>query len=262
MMERKCWAGDGSIMFAKEFGLTKEDKVQLKGLEKCLGFKFSDRLHLKRALTHRSYANENRLPPTEHNERYEFLGDAVLELGISNLLMTHFANHSEGELSKLRASIVNETQLAEIARKLDLGKFLYLGKGEDQTGGRDKPSLLADAFEAILGAMYLDRGWDKAFAMINSYYRPVLEAVSAGDYIKDFKTQLQEEAQSRFHSIPKYRLVKESGPDHQKVFEVNLFIGDELYGVGSGYSKKSAEQEAAKEALFKLSKIPHSLDES
>ncbi|PIR21066.1 MAG: ribonuclease III [Deltaproteobacteria bacterium CG11_big_fil_rev_8_21_14_0_20_47_16] len=239
-------------MFAKDEGLTKEDKTQLKELEKKLSFKFSDRLHLKRALTHRSYANENRLAPTDHNERYEFLGDAVLELSISHLLMKHFSDHSEGELSKLRASIVNETQLAEIARGLDLGQFLYLGKGEDQTGGRDKPSLLADAFEAILGAMYLDRGWEKAFAMVTRYYKPVLEAVSAGDYIKDFKTQLQEEAQSRFHAIPKYRLVKETGPDHQKVFEINLYIGEELYGVGTGMSKKAAEQEAAKEALTKL----------
>ncbi len=228
------------------------EKNRLKELQKKLGFKFKDLVHLKRSLTHRSYANENRMPNTEHNERYEFLGDAVLELGISQMLMSHFITHTEGELSKLRASVVNEAQLAELARKLELGQFLYLGKGEDQTGGREKPSLLADAFEAILGAMYLDRGWDKSLAMVERYYEPVLKAVSAGDYIKDFKTQLQEEAQSRFHAIPKYRLVKETGPDHQKTFEVNLFIDEKLYGVGSGMSKKSAEQEAAKEALNKL----------
>lgn len=224
----------------------------LKELQKKLGFRFKDIIHLRRSLTHRSYANENKLAPTEHNERYEFLGDAVLELGISHLLMDHFPSHSEGELSKLRASVVNEVQLAEIARRLELGNYLYLGKGEDQTGGRDKPSLLADAFEAILGAMYQDRGWDKAFGMVKHYYEPVLGAVSKGDYIKDFKTQLQEEAQSRFHAVPKYRLVKESGPDHQKIFEVNLFIEEQLYGVGTGMSKKSAEQEAAKKALEKL----------
>lgn len=234
--------------------MDKLEKNRLKELQKKLGFKFRDLLHLKRALTHRSYANENRMPSTEHNERYEFLGDAVLELGISQLLMETFASHSEGELSKFRASVVNEVQLAQLARNLDLGPHLYLGKGEDQTGGRDKPSLLADAFEAVLGAMYLDRGWEKSYAMVLRYYRPVLQAVSVGDYIKDFKTQLQEEAQSRFHSVPKYRLVRETGPDHQKIFEVNLFIAEELYGVGKGLSKKAAEQEAAKEALNRLMK--------
>lgn len=239
-------------MFTNDAGLSKQDKIQLKDLEHKLGFKFRERMHLKRALTHRSYANENKLPATDHNERYEFLGDAVLELGISQLLMEHFATHTEGELSKLRASIVNEAQLAELARKLGLGGHLYLGKGEDQTGGRDKPSLLADAFEAVLGAMYIDRGWEKAFSMVTRYYEPVLSAVSQGNYIKDFKTQLQEEAQSRFHAIPRYRLVKETGPDHQKTFEVNLFIEEELYGIGTGMSKKAAEQEAAKEALKKL----------
>lgn len=232
--------------------MDKLEKAKLKELEKNLGFKFKDRDHLRRALTHRSYANENRLPPTEHNERYEFLGDAVLELSISQLLMREFPEYSEGELSKLRASIVNETQLAELARGLQLGNFLYLGKGEEQTGGREKASLLADAFEAILGAMYQDRGWDKTCPMVERYYAPVFEAVGAGNYIKDFKTQLQEESQSRFHAIPKYRLVKESGPDHQKTFEVNLYIGESLYGIGKGMSKKSAEQEAAKEALDKL----------
>ncbi len=232
--------------------LTKQDKTILKELQKKLEFKFRDILHLRRALTHRSYANENRMPATEHNERYEFLGDAVLELGISRLLMEHFPTHTEGELSKLRASVVNETQLAALARTLMLGDYLYLGKGEDQTGGRDKASLLADAFEAVLGAMYLDRGWDKAFSMVKKYYEPVLKDVSAGDYIKDFKTQLQEEAQSRFRAIPKYRLVRETGPDHQKIFEVSLFIEEKLYGVGTGLSKKAAEQEAAKEALEKL----------
>jgi ribonuclease-3 len=148
--------------------------------------------------------------------------------------------------------VVNETQLAALARNLELGDYLYLGRGEDQTGGRDKASLLADAFEAVLGAMYLDRGWDKVFAMVKKYYEPVLKAVSKGDYIMDFKTQLQEVAQSRFRAIPKYRLVGETGPDHQKIFEVNLFIEEKLCGVGTGLSKKAAEQEAAKEALIKL----------
>lgn len=232
--------------------ITRAEKSRLKDLEKQLGFKFREREHLKRALTHRSYANESRLPATDHNERYEFLGDAVLELSISQLLMEQFPNHTEGELSKLRASVVNEVQLAELARGLHLGEFLYLGKGEEQTGGREKASLLADAFEAILGAMYQDRGWEKTFVVVHRIYTPVFRAVGAGDYIKDFKTQLQEESQSRFHAIPRYRLVNESGPDHQKVFEINLFIGEELYGVGTGLSKKAAEQEAAKEALEKL----------
>jgi len=232
--------------------LTSEEKRQLKKFEKILGYSFKSRDHLKRALTHKSYANEQRLPATDHNERYEYLGDAVLELSISHLLMELFPEHAEGELSKLRAAAVNESRLASVARDLGLGEYLYLGKGEDMTGGRDKPSLLSDAYEAVLGAVFLDRGFKKALGVVKKHFDEVLASADQGGFVKDFKTKLQEEAQGRFRSMPRYRLMKESGPDHRKIFEVHLFINDQLMGVGKGCSKKAAEQEAARLALIKM----------
>ena len=233
-------------------GMTSEEKDIVKRFEKRLGYKFKRREHLKRALTHKSFTNENRMPATENNERYEYLGDAVLELSVSRLLMDRFPEHPEGELSKLRAAIVNEEQLAELARELALGDYLFLGKGEDQTGGRDKPSLLSDALEAVLGAVYLDRGFDKAFSVVSRHYEGILERAGGVGFVKDYKTKLQEESQSRFRAIPRYKLAGEHGPDHRKLFEVHLFIRDELWGVGKGQSKKAAEQAAAKEALDKM----------
>lgn len=192
------------------------------------------------------------MPVAENNERYEFLGDAVLELSISHLLMERFPNHSEGELSKLRAAIVNEGQLADIAKEISIGEYLFLGKGEDQTGGREKPSILSDAFEAILGAVYLDRGFGKAFSVVERCYEKILERAGGVGFVKDYKTKLQEVSQSRFHSIPRYQLRATKGPDHHKIFEVHLYIRDELYGVGQGASKKAAEQNAAHAAIDKL----------
>lgn len=235
--------------------LTRDIKKRLKALEKAYGYGFKKLGHLQRALTHRSYANEQKLPATDHNERYEFLGDAVLQLSVSHLLMETFPHQPEGELSKLRAAVVNETQLADCARAVGLGQFLYLGKGEDQTGGRDKPSLLADCYEAVLGAIYLDRGFAKAAEVVQRHFAPLLKLALAGTLIRDFKTRLQEVAQGRFRQVPRYRLVRELGPDHSKQFEVELFIGEQRYGVGKGTSKKSAEQEAAKEALDGLEQL-------
>lgn len=233
-------------------GISKEDKDLLKRFEKRLGYKFKRREHLKRALTHKSFVNEHRLAQTENNERYEYLGDAVLELSVSHLLMERFPEHPEGELSKLRAAIVNEGQLAELAVELKLGDYLYLGKGEDQTGGRDKPSLLADAFEAVLGAVYLDRGFEKAFAVVKKHYEKILERCGGVGFVKDYKTKLQEESQGRFRAIPRYKLVSEKGPDHRKLFEIHLYIREECFGIGKGASKKAAEQEAARQALEKM----------
>jgi ribonuclease-3 len=229
-----------------------EEKARLKGLERVIGYKFKRRENLRRALIHKSYANEMRLAPAEHNERLEYLGDAVLELVVSHILMERFPDSPEGELSKLRAAIVNEGQLADLARTIGLGDYLYLGKGEDQTGGRDKPSLLSDAFEAVLGAIYLDRGYRKAFGVIAGIYEDVLDRAGGAGFVRDFKTRLQEVSQSRFRSVPRYRLQKTTGPDHAKTFEIHLYIQDELWGVGRGASKKTAEQAAAREALGKL----------
>lgn len=234
--------------------VTRDEKKQLKLLEKAYGYAFRRRTHLKRALTHRSYANEQKLPATDHNERYEFLGDAVLQLSVSHLLMEHFPQYPEGELSKLRAAIVNEAQLAQCARVVRLGEFLYLGKGEEQTGGRDKASLLADCYEAVLGAVYLDRGFARAFDVVATHFAPLLAQALAGTLLRDFKTRLQEVAQSQFKLSPRYRLVKESGPDHSKLFAVEIYLGETKYGAGQGTSKKTAEQEAAREALGAIEK--------
>lgn len=232
--------------------MNSEEKKQFKALEKMLSYSFKSREHLKRALTHKSYANEQRMPATEHNERYEYLGDAVLELSISHLLMARFPTHAEGELSKLRAAVVNETQLASVARELGLGEYLLLGKGEEMTGGRDKPSLLSDAYEAVLGAIYLDRGFKKALTVVQGHFAELLDRADEREFVQDFKTRLQEEAQGRLKAMPRYRLVKETGPDHRKTFEIHLFINDELMGIGTGASKKAAEQQAARTALRRL----------
>lgn len=232
--------------------LTGDDKKRLKEFERYLGVSFKKREHLKRALMHKSYANENKYPSSEHNERSEYLGDAVLELAISHILVTTFPNASEGELSKCRAAIVNEEQLAILARDIRLGEYMYLGKGEDQTGGRDKPSLLSDAYEAVLGAIFLDRGFDKALKVIRKNFEDVVKKVGGSGFASDYKTRLQEVVQGRFRTIPHYKLVREIGPDHSKTFEVNLFIGGELISTGRGASKKSAEQDAARAALASL----------
>jgi len=232
--------------------LPSDEKKHLKAFEKELEYSFKRKDLLRRALTHKSYTNEFKLSPLTHNERSEFLGDAVLELAISHLLMEKFKEHPEGELSKLRAAVVNEAELAELARAIHLGEFLFLGKGEDLTGGREKPSLLSDSYEAVLGAVYLDRGFKKASDLVAKHFKDIVEKVGAEGFAKDYKTRLQEEVQARFRSIPRYKLVKAVGPDHLKTFEVNLYIKEELYGVGMGNSKKSAEQSAAREALVKL----------
>lgn len=235
--------------------LTSDEQKKLAGLEKAIGYFFRDKNLFKRALTHKSFANEKRLSALEQNERLEFLGDAVMELVVSDLLMTRFfPRASEGELSKMRASLVNETSLAELARTLGLGDFLFLGRGEDQCQGREKDSLLSDAFEALLGAIYLDSDYEAVFKIIEKHFGPVLQRSVKEDINRDFKTRLQEEAQGMFKVAPRYVLVSESGPDHDKVFEVNLILREEVYGRGQGKSKKQAEQMAAQEALEKLKK--------
>ncbi len=232
--------------------LTKEEKKKIKLLEKEIGYSFSQPLLLKRALTHRSYANEKKLSAEHHNERFEFLGDAVLELAVSQFLMERYPRFSEGDLSKMRAAIVNEKQLAELARNFRLGEHLYVGRGEEQTSGREKPSLLADAYEAVLGAIYLDRGFEKAARVIHRHYSKLLDETPMEEFNRDYKTELQERCQGRFHSIPRYRLVAERGPDHDKIFDVEIFIRNEVAGKGMGHSKKEAEQAAAQEALKKI----------
>lgn len=232
--------------------LSPDEKKKFKQLEKAIGYSFKKSVLLKRAVTHKSYANENKLPAEEQNERLEFLGDAVLELSVSEFLMERHPTYSEGDLSKLRAAIVNEKQLANFARDFGIGDSLYLGRGEEQTSGREKPSLLADAYEAVLGAIYLDRGFSKASEVIRKHYAQLLDHAAAEEIYKDYKTELQEKSQSLFKAIPRYRLAGETGPDHDKTFQVELLIRNEVMGKGAGRSKKEAEQQAAKEALGKI----------
>ncbi len=219
-----------------------------------LSHTFKDEDLLKRALTHRSYANENK--NTSHNERLEFLGDAVLGLVVSEHLMKICPDSAEGDLSRLRAAVVSEPALASVAREIGLGEFLLLGKGEDQSGGRNKDSLLADSLEALIAAVYLDAGKDAAEAFVIRIFDAVITKTCSIGTSLDYKTSLQEICQERLKQLPEYRVVSETGPDHQKEFEIEVWINGQLSGRGIGKSKKEAEQGAAKEALAMLAEKP------
>ncbi|MFT3916038.1 MAG: ribonuclease III [Anaeromyxobacteraceae bacterium] len=223
------------------------------GLEARLGLTFSDRTRALAALTHKSYVNEHRDEEGLcDNERLEFLGDAVIDLAVSHRLMEKFPGAREGELSKMRAAVVDEQGLAEMARALDLGALLRLGRGEELTGGRRKASLLADALEAVVAAIYLEAGLRPVLGLIERFLGEAFARASAGTLDRDWKTQLQELAQSRLRATPRYRVVAEHGPDHSKVFEVETDLRGELVGRGTGRSKKDAEQAAARFALDAL----------
>jgi ribonuclease-3 len=226
-------------------------------LQQQIAYTFLDPRLLERALTHSSYANENRL--SVHNERMEFLGDSVLNLVVSELLMTAVPEASEGMLSRLRAAVVSETSLAAIARRFSLGEFLCLGRGEEQTGGREKDSLLADSLEALVAALYQDGGIEPVRSFIDRFFSDAIELARAGG-TADHKTALQELCQERLKTLPDYRVASQSGPDHHKEFTVELTIKGEVFGRGTGRSKKEAEQRAAKEALEKLTARGQSTD--
>ena len=225
------------------------------GLEERLGWYFADIDLLDNALTHRSFVNENAALACRDNERLEFLGDAVLELTVSDMLMRKFPDHSEGQLSKLRASVVNEQPLAELARRFGIGEHLLLGKGEEGSGGRMKPSLLANAFESVIAAMYQDGGFDRTAAFIRQLFEPLIEKGDLSTIYRDYKTAVQEMSQVLFREMPRYMVISETGPDHDKRFETSLMIGERVIATGTGRSKKEAEQQAARIALEKLRKI-------
>ncbi len=218
-----------------------------KDIERRIGHSFRNPELLERALTHKSYANENKVP--YHNERMEFLGDAVLSLVVSEYLMKTCPDSSEGDLSRLRAAVVSEPSLAAIAREIKLGNHILLGKGEEQTGGREKVSLLADCLEALIASVYLDGGLSGAEELVTLLFEERIKKTCTAGGTLDYKTELQELCQERLRQLPEYRIVSESGPDHQKQFEVEAWIKGRLYGRGTGRSKKEAEQRAAKEAL-------------
>jgi ribonuclease III len=237
--------------------MTEERMEALKELETALGYCFEDIGLLDNALTHRSYVNENSSLPCKDNERLEFLGDAVLELAVSDMLMRKFPAYPEGELSKLRASVVNEQPLAELARRFRIGEFLLLGRGEEGSGGRMKPSLLANAFESLVAAMYLDGGFDRAAAFTGRLFEPLIDAgsASAAALYRDYKTAAQEICQALFQELPRYAIVAETGPDHDKRFEMSLVVGEKIIATGTGRNKKEAEQQAAKTAIETLREI-------
>jgi len=224
----------------------------LSDIQQRIAYPFKDPELLERALTHKSYANENRVP--YHNERMEFLGDAVLNLIVSEYLMKTCPDSPEGVLSRLRAAVVSEPALAVVARTLGLGSALLLGKGEEQTGGRNKDSLLADCLEALIASIYLDSGKDEAEAFVIRFFEEIIQKTCTTGGTLDFKTELQELCQERLKQLPEYRVVSESGPDHQKQFEVELWVKGKRYGQGIGRSKKEAEQRSAKMALEHLHK--------
>jgi len=221
----------------------------LTSLQGELGYSFSSADLLLRCLTHVSYGRGNQ---DDHNETLEFLGDAVLDLAVSDLLMRHFPEKSEGDLSKMRAALVNSAALAEKATQLNLGQLLRLGKGEERSGGRKKKSILAGAFEALLGGVYWDGGYEAARGVVQRYFASDIEERQLGQH--DYKTRLQEISQMLFHGPPVYQLIAETGPDHEKRFVTEIIIGGKVLGRGEGRSKKQAEQEAAGKALQGLQK--------
>ncbi|WP_447973444.1 ribonuclease III [Nitrospira sp. Kam-Ns4a] len=224
----------------------------------AIGYRFHHPRLLSQALTHKSHVNEIRDKGCQHNERLEFLGDAVLALIISEYLTGAFPNSTEGELSKLKARLVSEPFLAKGARRLELGNLLRLGRGEELTQGREKNSLLANALEAVIAAIYLDGGLEAARAFTLKVFAPELDDLKRREeaewpsVVDDYKTRIQEWCQKQFETLPQYLLLRESGPDHQKVFEVQVMVGDDILGLGIGRSKKEAEQMAAKEALRRV----------
>ena len=221
---------------------------ELKKFQSIIGYQFNNEELLKQALTHSSYANEKHLKKLSDNERLEFLGDAVLELTSSEFLFAHYPNLSEGELTKLRASIVCEPTLAMCTEAIHLGHFLFLGKGEDQTGGRKRKSVLSDALEAVIGAIYLDGGFANAKEFVEKF---ILTDIEHKQLFYDSKTILQEVVQGK-HEQLSYVLLEEVGPDHDKSFTVGVMIGEKQVSTGTGHTKKSAEQEAAYRALLLL----------
>ncbi|MFH1116278.1 MAG: ribonuclease III [Pseudomonadota bacterium] len=223
------------------------------GLETVLGYQFRDPTHMVNALTRRSYWHENRDSCAEHNERLEFLGDAVLGLVIADILYDDFPDDEEGELQKKRASLVNRAALAQLMRQLGLARFIRMGRGDEMSGCRDRDSILSDTLEALIAAVYIDGGFDEAATMIAKHFYPLIEKCSTRDGMEDCKSVLQERAQAELGSTPTYEVVDQWGEEHSKTFSVAVYIGGRTAGCGTGKNKREAAQNAAREALEKLS---------
>ncbi len=227
--------------------------MNLSELEKTLEITFTDKSLLRRALTHRSYLNENPDYPLSDNERLEFLGDAVLDFLTAKYLYNHFPEMAEGGMTSLRAALVRSETLAHFATALNLGEYLLLSHGEAESGGRERPATLCAAFEALVGAILLDQGLQAVEDFVLRCVEPEIRHILDEELYKDAKSMLQELAQAQLQITPIYRTVAERGPDHAKEFTVEVLVGDEVYGRGIGPSKQVAEQEAAKVALQRMS---------
>ncbi|MBW6409767.1 ribonuclease III [Clostridium weizhouense] len=226
------------------------NKYKINDIENNLGVYFNNPSLLKTALTHSSFGNQ--FKDAKYNERLEFLGDAVLQLCITEYLFNNFKNKSEGELTKIRSLIVCENSLYEIAKKLNLGEYIRMSKGEELTGGRDRISIQADAVEAVIAAVYLDKGTGFAQDFILLHFEEIIKKAINNEIVLDFKTKLQELLQKDGEILIQYELVKYEGPPHRRKFFTNVIIDGQIMGEGSGYSKKEAEQNSAKEALKRL----------
>ncbi|NIS60697.1 MAG: ribonuclease III [Proteobacteria bacterium] len=245
-----CWGVWSGILE----GVAEMERDRLEALSALQGeisYQFNDLDLLNVALTHRSYTNERSGTTYQDNERLEFLGDSVLNVIISHLIMESFPHFREGQLTRLRASLVNQKSLARVSKNLGINQYLLLGKGESRRGGREKSSLVSDAYEALIGAVYLDGGFEKAFRVVEKQFIPLLDRGLTDD--GDFKTEVQQISQRLFGCSPRYRLSDVSGPEHDKTFGAEIFIDGRLYGYGSGKNKKEAQQKAAQEALKRIS---------
>lgn len=229
--------------------------MDLSELEKKIGSKFNDKNLLKSSFIHRSFLNEHPNEKLPHNERLEFLGDSVLGFIVSNYLYNKYPASPEGDLTNFRSSIVNAQILSKVAGSLSLGSFLFLSRGEEATGGRERQYILANTYESLLGAIYLDQGIVQATKFVDKTLIPHLTEIIEKELYKDYKSQLQELSQARFNITPSYKLLSEKGPDHTKIFETGVYLKKKLLGKGSGASKQYSEQEAAKFALENINNL-------
>jgi ribonuclease III len=223
----------------------------MEDFQKQIGIDFKDKSLLQQAFVHRSYINENRSSGLEHNERLEFLGDAVLELVITDWLFKKYTNKPEGELTSFRSALVNADTCADIAKKIKMEEYMLLSKGESKDKGRARQYILANALEALIGAIYLDKGVGEARKFIEAHFMPLIDSIISRKSFIDAKSLFQEKAQEYDGITPSYKTIKEIGPDHEKKFTVAVYVGKDEMGRGEGISKQEAEQTAAKSALEK-----------
>ncbi|MGO9410176.1 MAG: ribonuclease III [Spirochaetia bacterium] len=230
---------------APAVSLRPERKKELQLFERHAGIRFRELEFLNQAFTHRSFANELG-ESTENNERLEFLGDSVLGLAVSEYLYTSLPDQPEGELARIKSFVVSEASLSEIARALRVDNYILIGRGEEYSGGRSKKAILADCLEAIIGAYYLDSGFQPSRLFVHQMLIPEINKVLENRHAKDYKTLLQEYVQKRMKTYPKYKVVQKTGPDHDRTFWIEVHVGDRSFGAGKGKNKKEAEQEAAR----------------